>query len=368
MIRWTHVSEVLDIARLLEGGELLLTTGMALNVPPERQRAYVRELKEQQVSCVMLELGRHFNQVPKALAEAADELGLPLIALPYDTRFVKVTEAIHRELMVARQAAESEELVDDLTAGRIASWEALLPRLQRAGVPLAEPAWFCGAVVPAPLVQPVPVKTGGLRGALVVHSEEESVLLGFGTEPAALGESMSAWARRAGAPSAGVGRCYRDLAYVERTVAEARDAAGIRRRQPRLDPRIERMGVYALLPWLDSSDVDRYVRQWLGPLLDYEARSPGPLLETLRVLLDMGPVTEAARRLYVTRQALYSRRDRIAAVLGADLDDEEARLALAVALRLHEGAQSRWTGRASRCPQGAATPTVASGLPFPPHA
>lgn len=44
-VRWVHSSEVLDIAPLLSGGELLLSGGQALaGVTAERQADYVREL------------------------------------------------------------------------------------------------------------------------------------------------------------------------------------------------------------------------------------------------------------------------------------------------------------------------------------
>src|SRR4051812_13177882 len=42
-VRWVHISELEDPTPWLSGGELLLTTGMALE-DPERQRAYVRRL------------------------------------------------------------------------------------------------------------------------------------------------------------------------------------------------------------------------------------------------------------------------------------------------------------------------------------
>src|SRR3954465_14768325 len=42
-VRWVHISELAAPKPWLSGGELLLTTGMALE-DPERQRAYVRRL------------------------------------------------------------------------------------------------------------------------------------------------------------------------------------------------------------------------------------------------------------------------------------------------------------------------------------
>ena len=43
-IRWIHVSELRDPTPWLEGGELLLTTGLGLGASPARQVAYARRL------------------------------------------------------------------------------------------------------------------------------------------------------------------------------------------------------------------------------------------------------------------------------------------------------------------------------------
>ncbi|MER5393633.1 PucR family transcriptional regulator ligand-binding domain-containing protein, partial [Saccharopolyspora sp. NPDC002686] len=43
-VRWVHVAEIADIAALLSGGELVLTTGIALPEAPAELVRYVDEL------------------------------------------------------------------------------------------------------------------------------------------------------------------------------------------------------------------------------------------------------------------------------------------------------------------------------------
>lgn len=45
-VRWVHAGEVPNIASLLKGGELLLTTGYGVGTRPAEQRAFVRKLAE----------------------------------------------------------------------------------------------------------------------------------------------------------------------------------------------------------------------------------------------------------------------------------------------------------------------------------
>lgn len=107
-VRWVHVSELADIAHLLSGGELVLTTGIALPGEPAGLRRYVDELADVGVAGLVVELGRRYVQeLPTTLAAAARRRDLPLIALHREIRFVCVTEAVHA-LIVNAQLAELE--------------------------------------------------------------------------------------------------------------------------------------------------------------------------------------------------------------------------------------------------------------------
>src|SRR3954452_20327246 len=108
-VRWGHVSEGSDIAHLLEGGELILTTGIALPESPSALATYVDELAAVGVSAVAVELGRRYRTAPAGagpaaggtgrgrryrsalppdLVEAAERAGLPLVELRRETPFV----------------------------------------------------------------------------------------------------------------------------------------------------------------------------------------------------------------------------------------------------------------------------------------
>ncbi|MGV0852342.1 PucR family transcriptional regulator [Mycolicibacterium phlei] len=105
VVRWVHVSDLADVAELLQGGELVLTTGQALAQPDAA--GYLRSLAAVRVAGLVVELGTHLRRVPSELVAAADELSLPLVSLAHRTRFVEVTEAVHR-VIVADQYEELE--------------------------------------------------------------------------------------------------------------------------------------------------------------------------------------------------------------------------------------------------------------------
>ncbi|KPI05756.1 MULTISPECIES: PucR family transcriptional regulator [Streptomyces] len=98
-VRWVHAGEVPNIASLLKGGELLLTTGYGLGTRPADQRAFVRTLAERGIAALVVELGPRFTRLPSALVETARSAGLPLVQLHREVPFVAVTEEIHTEIV-----------------------------------------------------------------------------------------------------------------------------------------------------------------------------------------------------------------------------------------------------------------------------
>ena len=99
-LRWIHSSEILDIAHLLDGGELLLTGGEALaQASEERQIMYVRQLAERGVAALAIETGVALPALPSAMVAAAEAAGFPLIELRKVVPFVGVMQAINSMLV-----------------------------------------------------------------------------------------------------------------------------------------------------------------------------------------------------------------------------------------------------------------------------
>ena len=77
-----------------------------------------------------------------------------------------------------------------------------------------------------------------------------------------------------------------------------------------------------------------FVELTLGPLLQHDARSASPLLPTVRAFVEHGGrLRETAAEIYVHRNTLAYRLDRAAEILGVDLKEPRARLAIELALR-----------------------------------
>ncbi|MGF0313787.1 PucR family transcriptional regulator [Rhodococcus sp. IEGM1428] len=104
-VRWVHVSDVDDLSELLQGGELVLTTGNPLRDAARSDR-YLRGLAAAGAVGLIVELGPHLRSLPKELADLAHTLGVAVVVLNRPIKFVEVTEQVHRSI-VAEQYEEA---------------------------------------------------------------------------------------------------------------------------------------------------------------------------------------------------------------------------------------------------------------------
>nr|BFE53149.1 hypothetical protein GCM10017745_65760 [Saccharothrix mutabilis subsp. capreolus] len=141
-VRWVHAAEVADIAHLLRGGELVLTTGIALPDDDAGLREYVDDLAAVGASGLVVELVRRWSdEVPGALVAAAERHGLPLVALARETRFVAVTEAVvslivDAQLDELRAAEQVHETFTALTVAGAEPAEVLREVARTSGLPV----------------------------------------------------------------------------------------------------------------------------------------------------------------------------------------------------------------------------------------
>lgn len=141
-VRWVHAAEVADIAHLLRGGELVLTTGIALPEDPDALARYVDDLAEVGIAGLVIELVRRWSDaLPPALVAAAERHDLPLIGLSEETRYVAVTEAVaglisDAQVAELRAAEQVHEAFTALTVAGAEPAEVLHEVVSACGLPV----------------------------------------------------------------------------------------------------------------------------------------------------------------------------------------------------------------------------------------
>src|SRR5699024_4537691 len=83
----------------------------------------------------------------------------------------------------------------------------------------------------------------------------------------------------------------------------------------------------------NKTELPAIVTDYLGPLIAYDQEKNTDLLQTLEVFLaNFGAKKETAEQLFIVRQTLYHRLEKITEILGADFLKREKRIMIEFAL------------------------------------
>ncbi|WP_424809366.1 PucR family transcriptional regulator [Rhodococcus sp. 27YEA15] len=108
-LTWAHVSELADPTPFVDGGELLLITGVSLPTTAAETNKFVRTLVAAGIAGIGFGIGLHFDEVPSRLATAARRFDIPLIEVPLRTSFIAITKAVSQ----AQSADDMKQLRDN---------------------------------------------------------------------------------------------------------------------------------------------------------------------------------------------------------------------------------------------------------------
>ena len=106
-LRWAHVVAGTGALDLLDGDELILTTGAGWPTDRAALDELARKLVGANPAAVVFELGTHFARAPEALSGVCEQRGIPLIVLHDEVRFVQITQRIHQLVLAAQTEALS---------------------------------------------------------------------------------------------------------------------------------------------------------------------------------------------------------------------------------------------------------------------
>lgn len=134
----------------------------------------------------------------------------------------------------------------------------------------------------------------------------------------------------------GVSRPGEQLSDAGKHLAESEQALIFQRDTD--SPYFSELGLFRLLFHVPQEPVlTHFIHDYLGPLLRYDAENNTQLVKTLRVYLDNHlSKQDTADKLFIHRQTLYHRLEKIEECLGVELSQPDKRLCLEIALRAYE--------------------------------
>ncbi|CAN3128617.1 PucR family transcriptional regulator [Mycobacterium sp. smrl_JER01] len=263
-----------------------------------------------------------------------------LFALRYGTIALGL-ELSHRRSLAEMQLNLRRELVDDLLAGTDAN--GAYARAEAMGYDLRRPHYVVvihsGRGAAKSDIRAVSRAAANLHIDHLVGQQEGLVVVLVVGHPgvSALHKEVS---RQLGHPASaiGIGSLCEVPEDFPQSFLRARRAANVRLNSanPHGASDYDDLGFYHLVDAAHSARVaDEYVRQWLGPLIDYDAHRSSDLVHTLIYYLECGGnYDESAAALHIHRSTLRYRLGRIADLTGLDLRDVDTRFNLHAATRV----------------------------------
>ncbi|OLO28181.1 PucR family transcriptional regulator [Alkalihalophilus pseudofirmus] len=98
-VKWVHVVEVINIKKLLNGHELILTTGLGWKDNKSLFISFIVQLIESNASGLCVEIGTHTSTIPQEVIDIANKHQFPIILFHQEVAFVQITQDIHSVLI-----------------------------------------------------------------------------------------------------------------------------------------------------------------------------------------------------------------------------------------------------------------------------
>ncbi len=111
LVESANIQEVPDVAKWLQGKEILFSAGYAFGGSPEAGCNLIRAVCERGAACLVLKPGQYLPKIPQEMIECANENSFPLFEIPSDLPYmdcmVPILERITQEHLYILQRIEN---------------------------------------------------------------------------------------------------------------------------------------------------------------------------------------------------------------------------------------------------------------------
>ncbi|MBU3113226.1 PucR family transcriptional regulator [Clostridium lacusfryxellense] len=107
IITWAHVVELDDVSEWVKGGELLFITGVFIKNDVDTLIKLLKDIEERNLSGLVINVGRYIKETPKEVIDLANSMNFPVFELPFEVKLIDVIQSICREIFNSRLKEES---------------------------------------------------------------------------------------------------------------------------------------------------------------------------------------------------------------------------------------------------------------------
>ena len=353
VVRWLHMVESNAISSFLDGQEIVFTTGVGLN-RVETLLDLVKANNEHKASGMVINIGPFIKEVPKDVIDYCNKEGFPLFTVPWRVHMAEIMRSIC--YIITESDKYNLELSSAVKNAIFFSnqEELYVPQLERNNF---LPTWtYCITVVEI-MENGEKVSEEKLQRYLktmenyMIFSRKKTfvfelggniVLLFAGYAEAMVKKTVTDMLKRCNfqkeqcyigigraTPNAqNIGKSYRQACQVLKLQKNTQNDKGVVAYQD--------LGIYTLLMDIENEDViNEYYAETIQKLVEYDKLNQTNYCEVLQCYLEhSGSVKETAEAMFVHRNTINYKINKIEEMLNCDLSELDTRLLYSIAFML----------------------------------
>lgn len=360
-VSWPNIAQTVSIREWLVGGDVILMSGVGLKITDEFLTDIVIQAADGRAACIIMLINpEHIASIPKAAIDEAVKRGLAVFAAPWETKLSRVIGSV--SMLVSNDRLEERmhsEFLDRLLSGEINHDDsAYRQSMEKYGL-LGEKAVavidykfdekylqtenqaYHNDRVMRKMISLFEQYFGKInylnqynRQAFIIsadNKEEKDIVNTIRTiYNIFIKENKTVHVR------IGIGEIAQGLEGLKKSYDQSRIARKTINKSGVMF--YKELGIYQLLFYIDdTSKIDDYVKEILNPLLVYDKKNNQNLIDTLREYLKCGQnVSQASQNLYIHRNTMIKRVEKIEELLGCSIKNAEVTNQLYNAVKIYD--------------------------------
>ena len=353
VVRWLHMVESNAISSFLDGQEIAFTTGVGLN-RDETLLDLVKANNEHKASGMVINIGPFIKEVPKDVIDYCNKEGFPLFTVPWRVHMAEIMRSIC--YIITESDKYNLELSSAVKNAIFFSnqEELYVPQLERNNF---LPTWtYCITVVEI-MENGEKVSEEKLQRYLknmenyMIFSRKKTfvfelggniVLLFAGYAETMVKKTVTDMLKRCNFQKEqcyiGIGRATPNAQNIGKSYRQACQALKLQKNTQNDKGVVayQDLGIYTLLMDIENEDViNEYYAETIQKLVEYDKLNQTNYCEVLQCYLEhSGSVKETAEAMFVHRNTINYKINKIEEMLNCDLSELDTRLLYSIAFML----------------------------------
>jgi len=353
-VRWVHVVETPDLLDYVQSDELIILTGVGVANNLSDFAELIEGLIKKNAAGLILNVGKYFKRVPDEIKRIADEKGFAILELPWQISIAEITKVICEEIVKRHmeEIANQDLLMNILFLNKV-SYEDFAKKLSdysygsfrsyRVAIVSMEGVQHCEddqmmTGMKQVFYNSVSSAASDSRHRAISYLVNKTVILLLLNEKDRY-TNLSIFADmirencKKNFPdqsfNVSMGDVYTEFSQIRRSYQEAEKALTAARAEGSTDTNVfySDIGAYKLLTEIENRELlNHYYLDTLGKLEQYDLQNNSNYMEILYAFLqEDGSYIQTASRLFMHRNTLLYKINKIHEILNADVSDPKVR-------------------------------------------